>query len=172
MVTCRPSYYRVHLHRTPSTPFCFPCFVFPCCRAAVCLREIDQRRQRNGTKVHSVSWRQSAETAANACSSKVIAGQFYGLDCERAALSRSIWVMSRSQKAAAGTVHGPIAAGKWTASATKRKSDWRTTRRRNRGGIPSRIVCDRLYGPDRAVCWRHRRRMIRYRGVCAKVCDG
>ena len=152
--------------------FVFLVVFFLVVRTVVGLGEIDQHRQRNGTKVYSVSWRQSAETAANACSSKVIAGRFYDLGCEARQLRCVMFGRwSRGQKAAAGTVHGPIAAGKWTASVAKRKLDWRTTRRRKRGGIPCKIVCDRLYGSGGSVCWLPRRRVIRFCTVCARARD-
>ena len=39
------------------------------------------------------------------------------------------------------------------------------------GGLACKIVCDRLYGSDRAVCWLPRRRVIRYYTACAKARD-
>lgn len=66
--------------------FVFLVVFFLVVRTVVGLGEIDQHR---GTKVYSVSWRQSAETAANACSSKVIAGRFMTSAARRGSFAAS-----------------------------------------------------------------------------------
>ena len=153
--------------------FVFLVLFFLVVRTVVGLGEIDQRRQRNGVKVYSVSWRQSAETAANACRSKVIAGRFYDLGCEARQLRCVMFgrcLAVRKPQQGLSTVQLLPENGQHLSP----KESWTGARRGDgiEGGIPCKIVCDRLYGPDRVVCWRHRRRMIRYRGACAKVCDG
>ena len=168
MVTCRPSYYRVHLHRTRSAPFCFPCFVFPCS----CRRLPERNRSTPPAEQHKglFSFVASIGRDGGQCVLKQGDSRTNSMASIAArGLSRGSCLAVRKPQQRLSSVQLLPENGQY-----RPRKESRTGARQGdgRGGIPCKIVCDRLYGPDRAVCWQHRRRMIRYRGVCAKVCDG
>lgn len=168
MVTCRPSYYRVHLHRTRSAPFCFPCFVFPCS----CRRLPERNRSPPPAEQHKGLFSFVASIGRDGGQCVLKQGD-----------SRTIlWPRLRRAAAPAGHVSQSESRSsdcprsnccrKMDSIGHEKKVGLAHDKETEEGEIPCKIVCDRLYGPDRVACWRHRRRMIRYRGVCAKVCDG
>jgi hypothetical protein len=80
--------------------------------------KIDQHRRLSDTNNHLASWRHSAETATNACISKVIGGRFY--DATSSAFLARYLAASTITKSVS-----PIVAGKWSASPAKEILDQR-----------------------------------------------
>ena len=84
------------------------CFPVSRCAASLTRMSTGRRRRPNGMKVYLASWRHSADTATNACRSKVIAGRFYdaaarGAACPARKCLKCLW-SRRNCRAISGTI--------------------------------------------------------------------